>query len=254
MQVQASNVVEKFATKPPTRKERQIKKLKETMMKEDRIVWDNIDEKTAALCKAMRIFVDANPRLMGENAEEARDKYFECVALAQYKSLKKGKLLQPKKPKEAKIVKPKPPKVLKPKAVKEIKRKVVEQLATSEPRIDEKSYSLLLQELQALTDQELVAKFVLNQYIWQKEPKEFWCTICEKKFERPDRLTRHFKIHETSTTTSEESPSPVLSASSPERPTSPASALTSPEATIVLDSSLLPQELMSIDLTEDDEA
>lgn len=281
MQVQVPAAVEKFAVKPPTRKERQIKKLTEKMLKEDRIIWDNMDEKTAELCKMMRAFVDANPMLMGENAEAAREKYFECVAHAQYKALRKEKLVQPKKPKEAKIVKPKtekvvkpktekvvkpkPPKVVEPKPekivkskqvkkpkqkkVKEVKAKDVKQ---PKPSKEEEMFSLLLQEYQALTDQELAARFVLNQYASQKEPKaEFWCTICEKQFDRLYALNRHLKRkHEAPPATSESS-SVVPPMSSSEQSTLPESASSSPEPSIAPDSSLSPEEFMSISLSED---
>lgn len=233
MEVQVSNVVEKVTSKHMTRKEKQIKKIKEKFMKENRILWDGIDEQTAELCKFMKIFVESRPSLMGDTAEEAEDKFFELVAHQQYKALRKAKMAQPKMPKEAKAVKAKPAKVIKPKQVKAATPKVVKEVnppTPQKPTREQKAFNQLYQKFSALTDQELASEFVLSQYTWLKEPKQgFWCTICEKKFDKLYGLNRHFKRHEQPIATTQvelKSTDPTLSPS--EQPNSPESSPSSP--------------------------
>lgn len=240
MEVQVPTVVEEISSKPLTRKERQVKKIKETMIKENRIYWDNIDESTAELCKFMKSFVDAHPRVMALDAEDAKNRFFECVAQAQYKEIRKSKLVKPVKPKQAKPVKEvkpmpeklvktkavKPVKILKPKLVKPKPVKVVKPKAVKPLQISraEKAYNLLYQEFLSLTDQEIAAAFVLNQHTSHQEPKpEYWCTICKTKFSKRSGLNRHFKRHMSET---------------------------SPESSAITEASLSPDESMPTTLME----
>lgn len=217
MEVQVPIVGEKFASKKLTRKERQVMKIKQTMVKENRIYWDNIDESTAELCKAMKRYVDACPKTMALDAEDAQNRFFECVAQAQYNEIRKSKLVKPVKPVGlAKVVKQKQ-KALKPKPVKEPKKKPVkavkQEVAEPEkPAIVEEAYEVLYQKFLTLTDQELAEKFALNHYTSLQEPKpEYWCTICVTRLASQQGLSRHFKKHKQTS-----SPAPSSTITSPE--------------------------------------
>lgn len=118
---------------------------------------------------------------------EAKTSKSKLVKIVKPKQTKASKIV---KEKEAKSFKSKPERIVKPKAGKVTKPKVVKPPKLSKA---EQAYNLLFQKFQTLTDQELAAEFVLNQYTWQKEPKEFWCTVCQRCYTTQYGLNFHLE-------------------------------------------------------------
>lgn len=242
-------VVEEFTNKPLTKKERNLKKIKKKLVKENRLYLENIDDPKEKLGKAMEQF-SVDPRAGGPDLDNAQNRFIEWLAQTQYEGIRKAKLVKPVKPKKAKIVKPRPEKAmkskprpekaLKPKPVKVVKQKpvkVVKQKVVKPKKPSRASivYNLLYQKFLALTNQELAAEFILNQFTGPEEKPKYWCTICETKFAKLSGLNRHFKRH-TSKSYSAPSTSPEPSSSA--------------DASISECSPLSPDDLMVIDITE----
>lgn len=160
MPTKVPTVFEQLVSKPASPGQREVKKVKDKMM-------------TPELLQAMTAL--ENSVLSAGNAKDLNNEFLEFMAQQQLKAFGNGFLPNPSailKPKQVKITKPNPPKQSKA----------------------QNTYEPLSQQFSSLTNQEVAAEFVLNQYTSkhdQKQDGEIWCTICVKKFRNRSYLGVH---------------------------------------------------------------